>query len=592
MRMGFIWLRGWLKNLSLKKVLYAPRAFSPKEKFIILGLAAVVLLSGGILFSRLYLRFTEPRPSAGGKYSEALLKEPRNINPLLAVQDADRDISRLVFSSLFTYDGVGTLVPDLAENLEISPDGKTYTVVLKKNIKWHDGAKLNSDDIIFTVRMAQNPQYKSILRPNWQGVEAEALDSYTVRFSLKTAYSPFIENLALGIIPKHLWENVNPEQAPLHEFNLKPIGSGPYKFNKLKQDRDGSLIWYRLERNRDYYHSGPYISEITFFFFKSEEDIMRGLNKKTVQGFGPVSLAYTKDLEILKGNLYQVSMPRVFGIFFNDKQNELLSDKKVREAVARALDREKIIEGIVAGGAINTETPFPFLKGDQQDKTPYIYDPDASRKLLESGGWKVNPALDHGAFKGGVKEGGGIRYKVIREKGKESTRELKFTLITADLPDLTGAANRIKELLKEAGIDITVKVMPFAELEASVIRPRNFEILLFGQIYGYEPDPFAFWHSSQIKDPGLNVARFVNKKVDEMLEESRRTFDRQIRDQKYREAARIIMQEVPAVFLYSQLYFYFLPADIKGVDLPTITLPADRFNEINKWYLDTKRVFK
>lgn len=565
--------------MTWRKFFYLPHVLGPQEKRLILFLVFALVFSMGGLAVRNWLKFTRPAPQIGKSYAEGLLKEPRNINPVFAAQDADRDISRLLFSGLLTYSGKGELETDLAETYEISPDGKTYTVFLKKGVFWHDGAPLTAEDVIFTVKTIQNPQYKSVLRANWQGVGAEKLDDYTVRFTLRAPYAPFIENLTTGIIPKHLWESVGPEQAILHELNLKPVGSGPYKFDWFKQAKDGTILRYTLARNPRYHRGGPYLKKITFVFFKNEEEAIKAFRKGLVDGFGPISASRLQEQGSQKAMILAVSMPRIFGIFFNSKKAELLADKKVRQAIARALNREEIVKKAASGGAVPSASPLPFSGRNKTTESVSAYDPESAQKLLEESGWKDN-------------DGDGIREKKIRQKGKEAAVPLRFVLTTSDWPELLRSADIIKTALKDVGIDIAVEKRTLSELESEVIRPRNFEMLLFGQVYGYEPDLFAFWHSSQIKDPGLNVALYGNKKVDQLLEEARRLQDEKARNKKHEEAGLIIAQDLPAVFLYSQLYLYLLPADLQGVSLEKISLPADRFNEINKWYRETKRVFK
>ena len=511
---------------------------------------------------------------------EGMLKEPRNINPVLSVQDADRDISRLIFSGLMTYAGNGELKPDLAEKFEISSDGKTYTIFLRKEVKWHDGKPLKADDVLFTIQMIQNPLYRSPLRTNWQGVNAEKVDDYTLRLNLRTAYAQFVENLTVGIVPKHLWQNINPEQAPLHELNLKPVGSGPYEFSKFKQNKDGTLSSYEVVRNSNYYREGPYLKKITFIFLGSVEEAVSELRRRRIEGFGPLA---TEDAEKIGGDHenYFLSMPRVFGIFFNRNRARILEEKTLREAFAYALNKKEIAAAVSQGGVVPIELAFPYGGASfaTEGITVYEFNPEKSKKILAAAGWKDENA-------------DGVLERKKADSKKSEVIELTFTLTTSDWPDLVRAAKIIKEELKEVGINIDLDIKPFSELESGVIRPRNFDLLLFGQVYGYEPDPFAFWHSSQVKDPGLNVAFYTSREADKLLEEARKISASEKRVEKYRDLQKQIAKDLPAVFLYSQLYLYALPTDIRGVNLEKISLPADRFNEINLWYKETKRVFK
>ena len=549
---------------------------------LLLFLAAVAVLTGLIFLDRLYLRITVPVPSIGGSYTEGVIGDPHTINPIYASHDTDRDISRLVFSGLLTYNGSGVIEPDLADHVDISPDGKIYTVTLKKNLQWHDGEAITADDVIFTVHTIQNGQFRSPLRSDWQGVSVEKIADDTLRFSLRAPYAPFIENLTLGIIPQHVWQNVTPDQAPLHEANLKPVGSGPYQFDQLKQNKDGSISWYQIVRNAHYHRSGPYIQKIVFQFFKSEDETYSAWRRGIIDGYGGMSPVHNVGVNPDKSLLLSLAMPRVFGIFFNPKRASQLEDIRVRQAIASAIDRNEIAQAQRQNKAIPAEGPLPWLSSPAASPV-YPHDPDRARSLLKQAGWKdLN--------------GDGLLEKTstkkIKGKQQAATTPLRFTLTTSDWPDLVQTGTILQRQLKEVGIDLVIEKKSYQDLQSSIIRPRNFEMLLFGQVYGYEADPFAFWHSSQIKDPGLNITFFSDKKVDKILEDIRKTNDPKIRNSAYRNFSDIIVKNLPAVFLFSQDYFYVLPTDIQGVSPVKISLPSDRFNEINAWYRSMTRTFK
>lgn len=535
-----------------------------------------VLISGAGLFVRAYLELTKQVPAIGGSYTEALLREPRTINPIYASQDTDRDLSRLIFSKILFYNHKGGLETDLAEKYELGPDNKTYTITLRPKIQWHDGKPLTADDVVFTIRAIQNPNYKSVLRANWAGVNVEKIDNRTVRFILRTPYAAFLENLTVGILPKHLWESVTPEQATLHELNLKPVGSGPYRFAQIKQSKDGSIISYHLVRNANYFREGPRLKQINFLFFKSEEEAITALHKNLIDGFGPLSIKHLADFDRQKISVFSLAIPRFFGLFFNQNKNEILKEKGVREAIALALNKP-VIADATSGGAVVNIYPLPFSETSiKQDVYPY--DPERARAILEKNGWTDE-------------DGNGIRIKKAAKKSKKEPLDLKLKLVTSDWPDLLKVAELIQKDLRAVGIETGIENKPLASLEQDSIRPRNFEILLFGQVYGFETDPFSFWHSSQIKDPGLNISLYNSKKADKIMEGARKLVDFRDRNKKYEELTSILLEDLPAVFLYNQLYIYLLPAHLRGVELGRISLPSDRFNEINRWYADTKRVW-
>ena len=572
-------LRNW-KLLSPRKILFLPHILSPNEQRLLIFLLVSIIISGGTFLTRTYIRLTIPAPAHGGDYTEGLLREPRLINPLYAGSDTDGDLTRLIFSSLLSYTGSGIPEPDIAQSYEISPDGKIYTLTLKNNVFWHDGKRLTADDVIFTVSAIQNPLYKSPFRPNWQGVETEKVEENMVKFTLKSAYAPFIENLSIRIIPKHLWEQIPPERAGLHELNLSPVGSGPFQVAQMKQNKDGTIAWYRLEKNTNFYKEGPYLDTITFSFYKTEEEIIAALRRGDIDGFGPLTAQKEGEFARDRVSILKLPMPRLFGIFFNQRKSEILSDKNIREAMAVSIPKNDIASAIATSGAIPSDSVLPPKNQIRQIPEHYVYSPEEGIALLEEAGWRDE-------------DGNGYREKKIKQKSKkEEIIPLRFTLMTSDFPELIKTAGLIQESLKKVGIEIRIETYPFAELETKIIRPRNFELLFFGQVYGYELDPFGFWHSSQVKDPGLNISSYASKTADKILEDARKIFDHGARKQKYQEFENMILRDIPAVFLYSQLYIYILPEDIRGVALNTISLPSDRFSEVNLWYKKTKRVFK
>ncbi|MDP3697904.1 MAG: ABC transporter substrate-binding protein, partial [Candidatus Taylorbacteria bacterium] len=225
------------RNRNLKaKFWLLPKVLSKKERYLIFILLLIILSSIIAIPVATYYHFTKPVAAYGGTIKEGIVGEPRHINPLLSQSDADRDLVKLVYSGLFKYNEDGKLLPDLAKSYETSPDELNYTVYLKENGIWHDGVPVTADDVIFTVQTAQNPDYGSLQRINWQGVELEKVNDQTIVFKLKNKYAQFLNNLTLPLLPQHLWENVKPINFALSEMNLKPIGSGPYQFRKLQKD--------------------------------------------------------------------------------------------------------------------------------------------------------------------------------------------------------------------------------------------------------------------------------------------------------------------------------------------------------------------
>jgi peptide/nickel transport system substrate-binding protein len=526
-------------------------------------------------FRHIYLSTTEAIPKKGGEYAEGIIGQPVFINPLLSQSsEADADLVQLVYSGLLKYNAEGDLENDLAESYELSEDKKTYTFHLRQDAFWHDGEKLNAEDVKFTVDVIQNQSYKSLLRQNWQGVEVSQADEYTIVFTLSNPYFGFLNNLTTGILPKHIWEDISPEKFSLqNDLNLKPIGSGPYKYSKMQKNAEGEILSYELSAFAKYYSGEPFISKLVINFYPDENSLVEAYNKREVKGMGnipPEKIGEIKSKKSLKIN--ELVIPRYFSIFFNQKKSIPLASKEVRQALALGLDRDRIIQDVFQGKAVATFSPFLSQMQEFNDEAEkYNFDPEKAKETLEKAGWKMNNEK-------GVREKNGV--------------ELKFLIYTHDWPDLSRTADFVKEQWGAIGVRVELEKLTISDIQQNHIRPREYDALLVGQAINLDPDIYSFWHSSQKQDPGLNLALFDNKKVDELLDEIRTQADRKERVSRHKEIQKIFSEEVPGVFLYSPLYLYPMDKSLKGFEMKKVNIPAWRFADINHWYLKTKRVFK
>jgi peptide/nickel transport system substrate-binding protein len=558
-----------------------PSLFSKKERYFVLGLAILIIASLITWYSNYRLTRMVERPDYGGSYTEGIVGSPQYINPILCqTNDTDQDISELIFSGLMKYDSKGNLVPDLAERYAVGEGGKIYDFFLRKNVFWHDGKPFNADDVIFTFQTIQNPNYKSPLIFNWSGVEIEKIDDWTVRFKLKNAYAPFLNSATVGMLPKHIWVNMSPAEFLLAETNLKPIGTGPYKFKKFEKDRLGSIKTLYLEADKNYYPGKPYIKNITFKFYINEEAMINAYNSGTIKGLGFITAQNKSQLKNYKRklNIYPLKLPRYFAVFFNQSKSKALSDKTVRLALNYATNKQEIIDRILNGEGEIVNTPIPKEAAGYSVETKiYDFALEHANNLLDAAGWNKNNET-------------GIREKVIK-KG-ESPTPLEITLITTEWPELQRVAEILQEQWSKVGAKIEVKILNIAEIQQDYIRPREYQALLFGEVLGAEPDPFPFWHSSQKRDPGLNLALYDNANADKLLMEARIIFDSEKRKEKYEEFQKLVVEDVPVVFLYNPYYLYPVSKKIKGIEIENIPIPSKRFSGIENWYIETKRVKK
>ena len=441
---------------------------------------------------------------------------------------------------------------------------------------WPDKTPITSDDVIFTINLVKDAKYQSPLRNTWQGVKAEKIDDWKLTLKLSVEYEPFLENATIGIMPKHIWEQVLPQNFLLTQLNSKPIGFGPYQLTKITKSAAGKIKSMEFSPNDKYYEKAN-ISTILLRFYETQDDLISAFKRREIDGFS-LNSPLEKDLVKSRSvSFYNLKLPRYFGVFFNQNKSKALSDLEVRKALEMSTDKNRIVEEILKNEAEVQNGPFPY--GLLEIKDPvilYPFDFAKAGEILDKAGWKAGAS--------------GIREKKL--KGDKTATSLEFTLTTTDWPELTQVASLLQSDWGKIGVKVNLDIVPVSAVQTQSIRPRQYEALLFGEVLTLNPDPFSFWHSTQRKDPGLNLAVYSNKKVDGLLETARQAEDPEIKAAKYAEFQKIIVSEIPAIFLYSPNYIFALPPKIKGMNTQAINTPSQRFENINKWYIATKRMLK
>ena len=327
----------------------------------------------------------------------------------------------------------------------------------------------------------------------------------------------------------------------------------------------------------------PYIKNMTLRFYLNEGELIRALKSHAVD---QISSIMPQNAEILKEEGYRVEssvLPRVFGLFFNQNQNQLFTNKVIVKAINDAIDKDKIISIVLNGYGIAIDDPIPpnmivYQKLKNENDIPRDEVLEKVKSSLAKDGWKIGE--------------NNILEKTTIEKKKKVVTELRFSISTGNAPELEKSAELIKEDLEAIGIGVDVKTFEIGNLNQSVIRPRKYDALFFGQIINNESDLYAFWHSSQRKDPGLNVALYTNAKVDKILEDASITVDEQARVKKYIQFEDEIKKDMPAVFLYSPNFIYVISKNLEGLKMNHLTSPTDRFSNVYSWYTQTDNVWK
>lgn len=365
------------------------KVFGPKEKILFLIFLILFVSSGIFLGITFYFQNTHIRPQVGGEYVEGIVGQPRLINPVYApTSDVDRDLCELLFSGLMKYDSQGELTKDLAKQYKIKQGGQVYEFYLKKGIPWSDGEELTAQDVIFTVKAIQDPDYQSPLRAEWAGVKTEKISKLGVRFVLDKPSSAFLPNTTLKILPHHIWGEISPEKFPLTFYNLRPVSSGPYKFKKIEKDKSGFIKSIVLARNKNYFHSPPFIEQIKFIFYNSPKDLLQGYKQGEIDGF---SLPPTQNIPSFASNLslYTPTFPRYFALFFNLKDSEILSQKEIRKALNLGTNKKEIVGEILhgQGDIVNSPLLGEILGFGSSSKT-YSFDLDEAKKILKDQGFK------------------------------------------------------------------------------------------------------------------------------------------------------------------------------------------------------------
>lgn len=547
---------------ALRQLRYAARFLSASEKRWVAGAVAVLVLSLGLALGNAARQHTYKVPAAGGILTEALAGEPKYINPLDApANDVDQDLASLIFSGLFRMNGMEPM-PDLADSYSWSEDGKTLTVALKKNARFHNGDAVLADDVQFTIDSIQDPARTSPLAARFRNVKVIALDDFMVQFILEQPDITFLIALTVGILPATKWQDIPSTNARLADLNLKPIGSGPFQFKSFKRDSRGLIRSFTLKRFDDYYGNKPLIETLVFKFFPDRKQAEDALKADLVDSLSFVSFKNPADGGS-RWNSVQLELPQETVVFFNLKDKKM-NDKKVRQALAGVLDRQEIVTAWPDRAAAVSE-PWPFAVASSS-----ALNLDEGRELLKSAGWILT-------------EGSSIRAL----KTSTST-ELAINIIVPNQPELTAVAEMLKRCWSLLGAKISIEPLAPEELVRRATRERDAQIILTNILLDSRQDLFPFWWSGQAADRGLNISGLADRDVDNALEAARRAVNVQELEKARRALAALIKRSTPAVFLARPSAPYYVSKKIQGVSPRLIiSQPSDRFRDLTNWYIKT-----
>lgn len=538
---------------------------------LLVGMMIVIVGLQLMWFQRSY---QTTAPVSGGTYAEASLGPIDTLNPLYASSDAEVAASRLLFSSLYSYDSTGHLQGDLAEGTQVDSTGTLYTVTLRSNAMWHDGAHVTAHDVAFTVNLIKNAASRSPLRSNWQDVLVKVVNDTTVQFQLPAVYAAFPHALTFAVLPEHILGTFDPGSIRESSFSRSPIGSGPFSFNLLQTvNASHTYSIVHMTAFANYYKGAPLLNRFEVHAYTDQAAIMSALRAGQVNAAADLTGANVAQIDT--HNYTVISRPISSGVYalFN-LNTPILQDHTVRKALQLATDAPAIRKSLQVGVA---PLDLPFVNGQLTGAdVPHAPASNATQAaaLLDQAGWTLVKGQRQ-------KDGTPLALSVVTTKN---------SLYEKSLETLAGQWRKL-------GIVVNIRVVDTADPASNFVRntlqARDYDVLLYELSIGGDPDVYAYWHSSQIGIDGYNFSNYSNKSADAALASARSRLEPDLRNVKYEAFARQWLEDVPAVGLYQPVAPYVVNKNMQSLS-PTATLvsPLDRYANVLYWSVGNHSVYK
>jgi peptide/nickel transport system substrate-binding protein len=521
---------------------------------------------------------TLPEAAPGGIYTEALVGSMGRMNPMLDWNNSvDRDINRLLFSGLVKFDSRGLPQPDLADSWGASSDGTIYNFSIRQNAVWHDGQPVTSDDVIFTVELIKSSGslFPQDIKDLWSQIEVKRLDDKTFQFKLPEPFAPFLDYATFGILPRHILESIPADQLASAEFNLNPIGSGPYKFERLLTS-GGQITGVVLAANEAYFIRPPFVEQVVFRFYPTSAAAFDAYKRGEVIGISQISNDILEAaLQEPSLSVYTSRLPQMGLVFLNlnNPSVSFLQNENVRRALLLGVNRNIIVSHILKGQAIIADSPI--LSGSwayYEEIEKFPYDPDAAMQLLKAEGFVVPAGSD------------------VRAKDGQP---LTFSLVHPNDEVHTLIAQSIQADWALIGVRIDLQPVAYDALLNDFLAPRNYQAALadLNTSRTPDPDPYLFWHQSE-STGGQNYSQWDNRTASEFLESARTSADFAERARLYRNFQVIFAKDMPSLPLYYPVYSYGVDVQVQGVQVAPIYDLSDRLALITDWYLVTRRTLE
>lgn len=538
-----------------------------------LVLVGVMIFAVAAQFMWFQQSYTTTAAAAGGTYAEATLGGIDTLNPLYSSTDSEIAASRLLFSSLYSYDTTGHLHGDLAESMSVDPTSTVYTIKLRPNVLWHDNAELTAQDVAFTVNLIKNPETRSPLRINWQDIAVKAIDDTTVQFKLPAVYAAFPNALTFAILPQHILSQVAPGAIRENSFSRAPIGSGPFSFSLLQTlDDTQKRDVVHLVANPKYYDGTPLISHFEIHTYDSQEAIVQALHSGEVTAAAGLSGVEASQIDMHSYNVYSKAVNSGVYALFNTT-NPILKDQKVRQALELATDTTAIRKSLpITVPALD----LPFINGQITGDVAHPLPPNMQQaaQLLDVDGWVMQ---------------GNQRVK--------AGQPLMLTVVTTKDSQYEKALETLAGQWRKLGVVVTTTVVntndPTANFVQTVLQPRAYDVLLYELFIGADPDVYAYWHSSQVGTSGYNFSNYSSPVADDALASARSRTEPDLRNAKYKLFAKQWVEDVPAIGLYQPVAEYVASKHVSSIDPSATFISAyDRYANVLNWSVDQKSVYK
>jgi peptide/nickel transport system substrate-binding protein len=535
------------------------------RRHVIGWLVLVGLLSGISMWQTMVgaAEYSAQIPLEGGIFTEGTFGTVDNVNPIFAATSAERSISRLVFANLVTYDNQGDLVGELASSWWPENDGKTFMLKLRENAKWQDGMPVTADDVVFTFNLIKNADTRSPLYASWRNIGVEKVDDGTVRFSLPAPLAAFPNSLAIGILPKHTLDGIEPAQLRADPFNRAPtVGDGPFTFQDLRAaDLAQAHFIARLRANPTYVLGKPKLDGFQVHAYKDREDLTKALRAQEVAAAADLTSTELKTL--VNEDYVHINAPLYNGTYaFLNNASPILKDPKVRQALQLATDHAAIVK-LYDGAVQNLDGPLlPTQLGYRADTHQPNADLDKAKALLDSAGW--------------VQAGQGSRRL-------KDGQPLKLQLATVSSGNYPPLAQEIMRQWSKIGVEFDSALVRAEDIQQTVIFPRAYDVLLYEIVIGRDPDVYAYWHSSQATERGFNLSNYKSGKVDDALDGGRTRLTPALREAKYHLFAQQWLADAPAIGLYRSMVTYVQNKNVVTFTAHPLVDPTDRYFNVRYW---------